>query len=397
MDFELPPPTQEYRRQIKRIIAETVTPADIDLQHETGTFNCPALNRALAEHGLIERAVPGLGVGDPIELWMLFNELEKAAAPMDGLGVAVMIAGVVNHVGTESQKERILPSILSGEALVCMGLSEPDYGSDLASVTTRAVRDGDGWVINGAKMWTTMAHEARWLVLLTRTDLDAPKHRGLTMFILPMDTPGITVEPVFTMGAERTNATFYDDVRVGDEWVLGAVDGGWEVLGVALAFERGVMGGTNPAVPLLRRFGAWARQAGVIDDPIARERMARVAIDNEVAALLTQRTASIAAKGGLPGLEGSMTKVFASEAYLEAVRWFQELAGPEGLLQRHEPGAAADGWIEADARHAPVTTIQGGTSEINRNNIAERHLGLPRSAGRRLAPRAPGSVETTDA
>jgi alkylation response protein AidB-like acyl-CoA dehydrogenase len=382
MDFELSPPMLEYRLQVKRIIEETVTPAEIDRQHETGTFNCPALNRALAQQGLIERAVPGLGVGDPIELWMLFNELEKAAAPMDGLGVAVMIAGVVNHVGTEAQKQQILPSILSGEALVCMGLSEPDHGSDLASITTRAVRDGDGWVINGAKMWTTMAHEARWLVLLTRTDLDTPKHRGLTMFMLPMDTPGITVEPVFTMGTERTNATFYDDVRVGDEWVLGEVNGGWQVLGVALAFERGVMGGTNPGVPLLRRFGAWAREAGIIDDPIARERMARVAIDNEVAALLTQRTASIAAKGGLPGLEGSMTKVFASEAYLKAARWFQELAGPDGLLQLHEPGAAAEGWIEADARHAPVTTIQGGTSEINRNNIAERHLGLPRSAGR---------------
>jgi alkylation response protein AidB-like acyl-CoA dehydrogenase len=382
MDFELPPPTQEYRRLIKELIAETVTPEEIALQHDSGTFNCAPLNRALAEHGLIERVVPGLGIGDPIELWMLFNELEKAAAPMDGLGVAVMIAGVINHVGTAWQKEQVLPSILAGEALVCMGLSEPDNGSDLAAAKTRAVRDGDGWLINGAKMWTTMAHEARWLILLTRTDLDASKHRGLTMFLLPMDTPGITVEAVHTMGNERTNATFYDDVRVGDEWVLGEVNGGWNVLGVALAFERGVMGGTNPAVPLLRRFAAWARESGVIDDPIARERMARVAIDNEVASLLTQRTASIAAKGGLPGLEGSMVKVFASEAYVKAAHWFQELAGPQGLLQVHEPRSAADGWIEADARHAPVTTIQGGTSEINRNNIAERHLGLPRSATR---------------
>jgi alkylation response protein AidB-like acyl-CoA dehydrogenase len=382
VDFELPPPTQELRRLIKQIIADTVTPAERERQHETGTFNCPALNRALAEHGLIERAIPGLGIGDTIELWMLFNELEKAAAPMDGLGVAVMIAGVVNHVGTAWQKEQILPSIVAGEALVCMGLSEPDAGSDLGGVTTRAVRDGDGWRINGAKMWTTMAHEARWLVLLTRTDPDVSKHQGLTMFVLPMDTPGITVEPVFTMGNERTNATFYDDVRVGDEWVLGEVNGGWNVLGVALAFERGVLGGTNPGVPLLRRFAGWARTSGVIDDPIARERMARVAIDNEVASLLTQRGASIAARGGLPGLEGSMTKVFASEAYLTAARWFQELAGPEGLLQLHEAGAVADGWIEADARHAPVTTIYGGTSEINRNNIAERHLGLPRSVGR---------------
>ena len=120
------------------------------------------------------------------------------------------------------------------------------------------MRDGDEWVINGAKMWTTMAHVADWVILLTRTDPSLPKHRGLTMFILPMATPGITVEPVLTMGTERTNATFYDDVRVGDECVLGEVNGGWRAMSVALAFERGVMGGTNPGVPLLRHFRQWA-------------------------------------------------------------------------------------------------------------------------------------------
>ena len=290
-----------------------------------------------------------------------------------------MIAGVINAVGTEEQKALIIPSILTGEALVCMGYSEPDYGSDVASIVTRAVKDGDEWVINGAKMWTTMAHEAKWLILLTRTNPDVPKHKGLTMFILPMDTPGITVEPVPTMGTEKTNATFYDNVRVGDEWVLGQVDEGWRVMGVALAFERGVMGGTSVATPLLRHFHDWAAHVGLANDPLVRERMARVAIDAEVSKLLTQRCAWIAASGGLPGLEGSMAKVFATESYQKASRWFQQMAGPRGLLQFHEPDAAADGWIEYDARHSPVTTIYGGTSEINRNNIAERHLGLPKA------------------
>jgi alkylation response protein AidB-like acyl-CoA dehydrogenase len=299
--------------------------------------------------------------------------------PFDALAVSVMIAGVVNRVGTEEQKARIIPSVIEGRSHICMGYSEPDYGSDVASITTKAVRDGDQWVINGAKMWTTMAHVADWLILLTRTDPHVPKHKGLTMFILPMDTPGITVEPVPTMGTERTNATFYDDVRVGDEAVLGDVNEGWSVMTVALSLERGVMGGTNPGVPLLRHFSEWAEASGAIADPVVRERMARVAIDNEVAKLLTQRSAWIAASGGTPGLEGSMTKIFATEAYQKASRWFAEAAGPEGLLQFHEPGAAADGWIEYDARHSPVTTIYGGTSEINRNNIAERHLGLPKS------------------
>jgi alkylation response protein AidB-like acyl-CoA dehydrogenase len=167
--------------------------------------------------------------------------------------------------------------------------------------------------------------------------------------------------------------------------VLGEINGGWRTMAVALAFERGVMGGTNVAVPLLRHFRKWAAQhvgddgVRLIDDTLVRERLARIAIDNEVAKLLTQRSAWIAASGGLPGLEGSMTKVFASEAYQKAVRWCQQMAGPAGLLQFHEPTAAADGWIEYDSRHSPVTTIYGGTSEINRNNIAERHLGLPKA------------------
>ncbi|CAB4761235.1 MAG: acyl-CoA dehydrogenase [Actinobacteria bacterium] len=379
MDFALPPHVEEYRDTVRRIIAENVTPEMIDRQHESGTFNSYELNRAMAEAGLLERAVPGLGKGDPIELWVLFHELEKSQAPYDSISVALMIAGVINAVGTEEQKALIIPSILTGEALVCMGYSEPDYGSDVASIVTRAVKDGDEWVINGAKMWTTMAHEAKWLILLTRTNPDVPKHKGLTMFILPMDTPGITVEPVPTMGTEKTNATFYDNVRVGDEWVLGQVDEGWRVMGVALAFERGVMGGTSVATPLLRHFHDWAAHVGLANDPLVRERMARVAIDAEVSKLLTQRCAWIAASGGLPGLEGSMAKVFATESYQKASRWFQQMAGPRGLLQFHEPDAAADGWIEYDARHSPVTTIYGGTSEINRNNIAERHLGLPKA------------------
>jgi 3-oxocholest-4-en-26-oyl-CoA dehydrogenase alpha subunit len=379
MDFSLSPAVQEYRATIRRIVADTVTPDDVDRMHTTGTFDLPKLNRALAEQGFLERATPGMGKGDPVELWVLFNELEKAGAPIDGLAVALMIAGVVQAVGTEEQKERILPSIISGEALVCMGYSEADYGSDVASITTKAVRDGEEWVINGAKMWTTMAHEAKWLILLTRTDPDLPKHKGLTMFILPMDTPGITVEPVHTMATERTNATWYDDVRVGPEAVLGEVNGGWRTMTVALSFERGVMGGTNTGVPLLRHFRHWAAETGLDTEPRVREEMARTAIDNQVAALLTQRSAWIAASGGMAGLEGSMTKVFASEAYQRATEAFQRLAGPAGLLQFHQPGAAADGFVEYDARHAPVTTIYGGTTEINRNNIAERHLKLPKA------------------
>ena len=385
MDFSLGPRATRFRSEVKAFLTEHLTPETIARMHESGTFNDRDLNEALALAGLLEGAVPGYGDRDPIELYVLFNELEKAGAPYDGLAVSMLVAGVVNAVGTNFHRTEMLDKLLTGRFNCCLGYSEPDHGSDVASITTRAVRDGDGWVVNGQKMWTTMAHEADWVLLLTRTNPDVPRHHGLTMFVVPMDTPGIEIHPVPTMASERTNATFYDDVRVADEWRLGEVDGGWAVMGVALAFERGVMGGTNPAVPLLRHVRAWAETDGsdgsgrMVDDPLFRERVARTAIVNQVSQLLTLRAAWIAAEGGLPGLEGSMAKVFASEEYQRIVGWFQQMAGAEGLLGFHADGAAADGWIDYDARHAPVTTIYGGTSEINRNNIAERHLGLPRN------------------
>jgi alkylation response protein AidB-like acyl-CoA dehydrogenase len=378
VDFALSDDLVELRALIRRIIAEHVTPEDVHRSHETGTNLCWPLHRALGEHGLLARAVPGIGTGDPIELWLITNELELASVPYDASAMVVAVAAVVARLGTEDQKRRILPGLLAGESLVCLGLTEPDGGSDLPAVKTRARRVDGGWVVNGAKMWTTMAHVADWVLLLTRSDPEAPRPQGYTMFMMPMDLPGITVDPVWTIGTERSNATFYDDVVVSDDWVLGRPHEGWRTLGVMLSFERG-LSNTNAAVPLLRRFAAWADEVGLVEDPLVRDRMAQVAIDNEVAKLLTQRTVWMAATGALPGTEGSIAKVFATEAYQRAARWFQAAAGPAGLLGFGEPGAAADGWIDHDVRHSVPQTLQGGTSEINRNNIAERHLGLPRA------------------
>ena len=385
MDFSLSPRTAEFRTEVMAFLDSHLTGEVIDTMHRTGTFNDKHFNAALADAGLLAGAVPGYGDRDPIELYVLFNELEKAGAPYDGLAVTMLVAGVINAVGTDFLREQVLDRLLTGRFNCCLGYSEPDHGSDVAAITTRAVRYGDEWVINGQKMWTTMAHEADWVILLTRTEPNVPKHKGLTMFLVPMDTPGIEVQPVPTMASERTNATFYDEVRIGDEWRLGDVNGGWSVMGVALAFERGVMGGTNPAVPLLRHVRGWATDAPspdggrMIDDPLLRERIARTAIANQVSQLLTLRAAWIAATGGLPGLEGSMAKLYATDRYQQAVGWFQQMAGADGLLGFGTDGAAADGWIDYDARHSPVTTIYGGTTEINRNNVAERHLGLPRA------------------
>ena len=385
MDFELSQKAIDFRSQVKKFISENLT-SEITLKmHETGTFNDKSFNESLAAEGLLAGAVPGYGDRDPVELYLLFNELEKAGAPYDGLAVTMLAAGVINAVGTEFHREEVLNKLLTGKHNCCLGYSEPDYGSDVASIITKAEKIENRWVINGQKMWTTMAHESDWVLLLTRTNSDVPKHKGMTMFLVPMNTPGIEIQPVATMASERTNATFYDNVEVEDQWRLGEIDDGWSVMGVALALERGVMGGTNPAVPLLKHVLNWAEttpsenKSLMIDNALMRERIARTAIINQVGQLLTLRAAWIAATGGMPGVEGSMAKIYASEEYQKVVGWFQQMAGAEGLLSFGAEDAAASGWIDYDARHAPVTTIYGGTSEINRNNIAERHLGLPRS------------------
>ncbi|MEO2155492.1 MAG: acyl-CoA dehydrogenase family protein, partial [Acidimicrobiales bacterium] len=190
MDFSLSPGAVDFRAAVKAFIAEHLTTEVVDQMHATGTFNDKTFNAALADAGLLAGAVPGYGDRDPIELYILFNELEKAGAPYDGLAVTMLVAGVVNAVGTDFHRNRVLQKLLTGRFNCCLGYSEPDHGSDVASITTKAVRDGDEWVITGQKMWTTMAHVSDWVILLTRTNPDVPRHKGLTMFLLPMDTPG---------------------------------------------------------------------------------------------------------------------------------------------------------------------------------------------------------------
>jgi alkylation response protein AidB-like acyl-CoA dehydrogenase len=249
----------------------------------------------------------------------------------------------------------------------------------VAAARTRAIRDGDDWVINGQKMFTTLAHESTYVFLLTRTNPDVPKHRGLTMFLVPMATPGIEITPIHTLGGERTNVTFYTDVRVPDSCRVGEVDGGWDVMTVALAFERSpTMVGQLER--LVRQFVAWAADAdGVLDRPQNRTRLARAIVDLEVGRLLGFELAAATVRGELPYVEGSMAKLFASEALIRAASTLLDVLGPEGIRQPGAAGAPVAGAVEQVHRHAQVETIRGGTSEIQRSIIAERGLGLPRS------------------
>ena len=387
MDFAINPEVAAFAAEVREFLAEHLTGEMRRRMHRTGTNHDWDLHRAIAARGWIAAALPGSPhARDPFEMAVLFRELELADAPYHGLSVTMLAAGVLQQVGSEELRAKVLPQILAGNALVCLGYSEPDHGSDVAAASTRAIPDDEAhstWTISGQKMWTTLAHIAQHVLLLTRTDPDVPKHRGLTMFLVPLETPGITVQAVHTISGDRTNVTFYDDVIVGDECRVGDVNGGWRVMGVALALERGVMGGTALGEVLWRAARAWAADTGVLDRPRVRDLLARTRIDVEVAWLLAQHTAWIAASGASPSIEGSMTKLFASETYQRAAREWQDLAGAAGLLDMDAEGALAGGVFERAARHAPLTTIYGGTSEIQRNNIAERHLGLPSTRGGR--------------
>ena len=386
MDFAPSEAAEQFRAEVREVVAAHFTDEVRDRVHETGTLHDWGLHRALAARGWIEQALPaalGGGGRDPEELAMLFHELELAGAPYDGLSNVVMVSCVLGQVGNEMQKQEVLPRLLSGDSAVCLGYTEPDSGSDVAAARTRAVRDGDGWRIDGQKMFTSVAEEASWVLLLTRTTTDGLKHAGLTFFLVPMDTPGIEIQPVRTLTGKRTNVTFYNDVRIGDEWRVGEVDGGWQVMLVALSYERGLAGGIRDSERLLRAAEEYARGAArpdgtrPIDDPLVRERLVRLAIDVEVTDLLAGRAAWVASSGRLPGTEGAACKVFATESFTRAASWFLDAAGPEGLVRRD--GTAVDGFFEFCYRYAPVTTIHGGTSEIQRNLVAQRGLGLPRA------------------
>ncbi|HXY94213.1 MAG TPA: acyl-CoA dehydrogenase family protein [Acidimicrobiia bacterium] len=388
MDFLPSEAAERFRAEVRELLADVFTDAVREEVHETGTIHSWPLHRAIGERGWIAQALPeaqGGGGRDPEELAALFAELERAGAPYDGLSNVVMVSSVLAHVGNDMIRAEVLPRLLSGEAMVCLGYTEPDSGSDVAAARTRAVHEGDGWRIDGQKMFTSVAEEADWIFLLTRTSGEGPKHAGLTFFLVPMDTPGISLQAVRTLPGKRVNVTFLDGVRVGDEWRVGAVDGGWQVMLVALSFERGLAGGVRDAERLLRVTEEFARRVPPegggppIRDPVVRERLVRLAIDTEVADLLAGRAAWVAASGRLPGTEGAAARLFASESFTRAASWAIDLAGAEGLVQSPERGGRIDGFFEHCYRLAPGTTLAGGTSEIQRNLIAQRGLGLPRT------------------
>jgi alkylation response protein AidB-like acyl-CoA dehydrogenase len=305
----------------------------------------------------------------------IFNEelaRERVPLPANVLGLVMGGPVVIAH-GTEDQKERFLEPILSGEEIWCQGFSEPESGSDLASLKSRAVKSNGGWKVTGQKVWTTYAHEAKWCMLLARTDQDAPKHKGITYFILDMDQPGVEVRPLRQItGEAEFNEIFMEEAEVPDENIIGEPGGGWQVAITTLMFERAGLGAA--AVMGLKRtledLIELAKERGVADDPLVRQRIAELQIGIEAMRLGALRSLTQTMKTGIPGPEGSLGKWQWAKYNQALTELGSEIAGPDGIR-------VGTDWSYRFLR-SRANSIEGGTTEVLQNIIAERVLGLPK-------------------
>ncbi|MFN8028424.1 MAG: acyl-CoA dehydrogenase family protein, partial [Acidimicrobiia bacterium] len=333
---------------------------------------------------------------DPVRAALLVGEEKRRAGVLFPVkGSNALVTDVVERFADESVRASVLERVATGEVTCCLAYTEPDCGSDAAAVKTRAVRDGDDWVISGQKMFSTGAHLCQYAMVTARTNPDVPKHRGITLFLVPLEQPGVERSGIATIGGERTNFIYFDEARVPDSHRLGPVDQGWQVASGALAAEHGMsaehggferaptadpdivraLSGAGDWQGVLRRVldavVAWARVTDgadgrpLLDDPVVRRRLARIELDVAVAEATPE----------------PFGRVVSSDVLIRDTADLIDLCGPAGLLPAGEPGSAADGMVEWAHRFAQGTSIYGGTTDIQRNLIAEQFLGLPRHRG----------------
>lgn len=385
MDFSPSPATETFRAEVRAVLRGCYPDEVRRRVEESGTGHSWELFRGFARAGMLGAAWPVEEGGrgrSPHEMDVLYEEAARVGAPMAGFSTTMLVAETIRRVGTPEQRERILPGVVAGEIVISLAYSEPGVGSDVAAVRTRAERAPDGgWVINGQKAFTTTAEEASYVFVLARTDRDAPKHRGLSLFLVPTDRPGFSVDALHTLGGERSNMTFFTDVRVDDTALVGEVNSGWQSMLVALDLERGGEFAAELG-RLVDLVTGWA-----LDQPepprAALRRIGRIATEAEVARLLGSRATSLRVEGRPANLEGTMAKLYATEALQRNSAAVLDVLGPDGARRSSPAAGAAHEQIEQIYRHSFATTIYGGTSEVLRGVVAERRLGLPR-------PGAPG-------
>jgi hypothetical protein len=387
MELEFTPEQHRFRDELRTYLARMMT--DPLREEVAGGFEGggPEFRKAMKDmgrDGLLGLNWPkeyGGQERSAVEQFIFADEIQAVGFPFPFLTLNT-IGPILSRYGSESQRRFFLPRILGGEIFFAVGYSEPDAGTDLASLKTRAVRDGDEWVINGQKMWTSLAEYADYVWLAARTDPGAAKHGSISMFLVPTSAPGFSRQPIRTVGGVTTNATFYDDVRVPAENLIGGENNGWKLITKQLNFERISL----MTVGLLRRnleaVTEWARATvvdgrRVVDTPWVQQNLARLYAKVQVLRLMNWKQACAATKG-LPNMaDSSSIKVYGSELNLEAYRAILEVTGAVGLLGKGSPGAVMHGKIESSYRNGLILTFGGGTNEIQRDIIAMAGMGMP--------------------
>ncbi len=392
MDFEFSPEQLEFVAGVERFLDEHEDPEVFDLTRENmaqivDTPKRRAFMAELGNQGWLGITWPkedGGQDGEGVYEYLLNESLARRGGPQIGKGVGIVGKTIIRH-GSEKLKAEFLPKILRNEVEFAVGYSEPNAGSDAASMRLKATRDGDGWVLNGQKTWTTSAHFAEWYWMGARTDPDVAKHFGITLFLVPLNHPGITIKPIWTMGDERTNEVYLDDVWVSDDYVVGELNRGFQYISEALDLERFTLFTFSPIeqrLELLCEYVATAQRDGepLKNDPVVRQRIAQLVTQAEVARVLGLKFVYQSSKGGAaPTTEASEYKLYATELSKRLANASMDLAGPGSQLRVKTSGAPMEGRAESTYRYTVIDTIGGGSSEIQKNIIARRKLGLPKN------------------
>jgi alkylation response protein AidB-like acyl-CoA dehydrogenase len=405
MDFNDTPQEAAFRTEVRAFIETECEPGirrrgfgamfggggwdDIRMGTEEYRKRNGAWAKKLADKGWIAPAWPKEygGAGMTVMQQFIFNqEMAVAGAPRGGnYGIGTGWAGpTIILYGSEDQKKKYLPGIVKGDDVWCQGFSEPGAGSDLASLQTRAVKDGDDYIVNGQKIWTSGAHVSKYMILLARTDPEAPKHKGISYFILDMRTPGIEVRPLVNMANNHDfNEVFFDNVRIPKDNLIGEENRGWYVGTTTLDFERSGIATSVSHGLQVRDLADFVREnAGegfIAKNPEVRNEIADRAIEAEVEGMLCTQVISMQNRGLVPNKESSIAKLFSSELDIRIAGTAMKALGMYGQLKRGSERAAANGRVESAYLYATTSTVGGGTSEIQRNIIASRGLGLPRA------------------
>jgi alkylation response protein AidB-like acyl-CoA dehydrogenase len=391
VDFEFSDEQKDFLREVEQFLDENESPDVMDPTRENmaqivDTPARRAFMRKIGQRGWLGITWPkeyGGKEGEGVYEYLLNEALARRGAPQIGKGVGIIGKTLIRH-GSEKLKREFLPKILNNDVEFAVGYSEPNAGSDAASMQLRATRDGDGWRLNGQKIWTTSAHFADWYWVGARTDTDS-KHHGITLFLIPMNHPGLTIQGIDTIGDERTNSVFFDNVYVSDDYVVGQLNHGFQYISEALDLERFTMFTLSPILQRLELLTAHVRSGTrdgepLREDPLIRQQIARLVTQAEVARGLGFRFVAKSIKGGAPPTcEASAYKLFATELSKRVANASMDIGGPGSQLRVKTEDAPMKGRAESTYRYTVLDTIGGGTSEVQKNIIARRKLGLPKN------------------